>query len=84
VARTTFERIGPYLISRSSLYDALRAAGRLRRLDTEPRSDLAALASDPVFLDMMSWRANNLENLLDEVDIVEASIQDILKLLEAS
>ena len=31
----------------------------------------------------MSWRVNGLENLLDEVDIVEASIHEILELLEA-
>jgi hypothetical protein len=81
--RTTFERIAPYLIAEGAIFDALRSAGRLRRLDTEPRSDLSHLASDPVFLEMMSWRVNGLENLLDEVDIVEASIQDILRMLEA-
>jgi hypothetical protein len=81
--RTTFERIAPYLIAEGAIFDALRSAGRLRRLDTEPRSDLSHLASDPVFLEMMSWRVNGLENLLDEVDIVEASIQDILGMLEA-
>jgi len=80
--RNTFERIGPYLISKNAIYDALRSAGRLRRLDAEPRSDLSELASDPVFLNLMSWRVNNLENLLDEVDIVEASIQEILELLD--
>ena len=81
--RTTFEQIAPYLIAEGAIYDALRSAGRLRRLDTEPRSDLSDLTSDPVFLEMMSWRVNGLENLLDEVDIVEASIHDILEMLEA-
>lgn len=81
--RTTFEQIAPYLIGQGAMYDSLRSAGRLRRLDTEPRSDLSGLASDPVFLEMMSWRANGLENLLDEVDIVEASIHEIIELLEA-
>lgn len=82
--RTTFERIGPYLIEKGAMYDALRSADRLRRLDAEPRSDLSGLVSDPVLLEMMSWRVNNLENLLDEVDTVEASIHEILELLEAS
>lgn len=82
--RSTFERTGPYLVSKSVLYDALRSAGRLRRLDTEPRSNLSELAADPVFMNLISWRVNNLENLLDEVDAVEASIHEILELLEAS
>jgi len=81
--RTTFERTGPYLIAKGAMYDALRSAGRLRRIDMDPRSDLSALLSDPTFLEMMSWRVNNLENVLDEVDIVEASIHHILGLLEA-
>lgn len=81
--RTTFERTGPYLIAKGAMYDALRSAGRLRRIDTDPRSDLSALLSDPTFLEMMSWRVNSLENVLDEVDIVEASIHHILGLLEA-
>jgi hypothetical protein len=81
--RTTFEQIGPYLISKGVMYDALRSAGRLQRLDAEPRSDLSALVSDPVFVEMMSWRVNGLENLLPEVDIVEASIYEILEMLEA-
>jgi hypothetical protein len=81
--RTTFEQIGPYLISKGAMYDALRSAGRLQRLDAEPRSDLSALISDPVFVEMMSWRVNGLENVLLEVDIVEASIEEILEMLEA-
>lgn len=81
--RTTFERTAPYLIAKGAMYDALRSAGRLRRIDMDPRSDLSALLSDPTFLEMMSWRVNNLENVLDEVDIVEASIHHILGLLEA-
>ncbi len=82
--RTTFERIGPYLISKGAMYDALRSAGRLQRLDGQPRSDLSGLVSDPVFMEMMSWRVNSLENILLEVDTVEASIQEILGLLEAN
>lgn len=82
--RTTFEQLGPYLISEDAIYDALGSAGRFQRFDAEPRSDLSRLLSDPVYLGMISWRVNNLENLLDEVDIVEASIHDILKMLEAS
>ena len=66
------------------IYDALGAAGRLRRIEVQPRSDLSGLLTDPVYLGMISWRVNNLENLLEEVDIVEASIHDILKMLESN
>ena len=81
--RTTFDQIAPYLIAKGAMYDALRSAGRMQRLDAEPRSDLSGLISDPVYLEMMSWRVNNLENVLEEVDIVEASIHSILEMLEA-
>ena len=82
--RTTFEQINPYLISKGAKYDALRSAGRLRRRDAFPRSDLSRLVSDPVFPEMMSRRVNNLENRLDVVDIVETSIHGILEMLEAN
>ena len=82
--RTTFEQTGPYLISKGVIYDALGAAGRLRRIEVQPRSDLSGLLTDPVYLGMISWRVNNLENLLEEVDIVEASIHEILKMLESN
>lgn len=82
--RTTFEQISPYLISKGAMYDALRSAGRLQRLDTEARSNWPGLASDPVFLEMMSWRVNGLENVLVEVDTVETSIHDILEMLETN
>ena len=81
--RSTFEQTVPYLVAKGVMYYALRSAGRLRRLETLPSSDLSGFASDPVFLDMLSWRINGLENVLDEFDIVEASIQQILELLEA-
>ena len=81
--RTTFEQISPYLISKGAMYDALSSAGRLQRLDVEPRSDLSGLTADPIFLEMMSWRVNSLENVLVEVDTVETSIHEILELLEA-
>ena len=82
--RTTFEQIAPYLISKGVINDVLGSAGRFPRIDADLRSDVSGLLSDPTYLGMISWRVNNLENLLDEVDIVEASIRDILKMLEAN
>jgi len=82
--RTTFERVGPYLISKGVMTDVLLSGGKLSRLDVASGSDLSELLSDPVFLQMMSWRVNNLENLLLEVQDVEDSIRHILKLLEDS
>ena len=82
--RTTFEQVAPFLIEKGAAYDMLRSAGRMQRLDAEPGSDWSELAADPIYLQMMSWRVNNLENVLVEVDIVEASIEEILKMLEAS
>ncbi len=82
--RTTFQQVAPFLIENAAMYDVLRSADRMQRLQAEPRSDLSELATDPVLLQMMSWRVNNLENVLLEVDIVEASIAEILEMLEAS
>jgi hypothetical protein len=79
--RTTFERVGPYLISKGVMTDVLLSGGKLSRLDVAPSSDLSALLSDPTFVQMMSWRVNNLENLLLEVQDVEDSIRHILRLL---
>jgi hypothetical protein len=62
--------------------DVLLSGGKLSRLDVAPSSDLSALLSDPTFVQMMSWRVNNLENVLLEVQDVEDSIRDILRLLE--
>ena len=83
-SRTTFEVTAPYLAERRALFDALRAAGRLSRLDVEPTSDWSSLLSDSVFVQMMSWRVNSLEVILVEVDAVDASIRRILELLEES
>jgi hypothetical protein len=80
--RTTFEQFGPYLMNKGAMTDALLSGGKLSRLDVAPGSDLSELLSDPVFLQMISWRINNLENLLVEVQDVEDSIRHILELLE--
>ena len=39
-------------------------------------------SSQLTFVQMMSWRVNNLENVLLEVQDMEDSIRDILRLLE--
>jgi hypothetical protein len=82
--RALFERVGPYLIEKGVMTDVLLAGGGLARIDVPPGSDLSELLSDPVFLQMTSWRINNLENVMDEVQIVEDSIHHILELLEKS
>ena len=80
--RALFDRVGPYLIEKGAMIDVLLAGGKLGRIDAAPGSDLSDLLSDPVFLQITSWRINNLENVLDEVQIVEDSIHHILELLE--
>jgi hypothetical protein len=80
--RTLFDRAGPYLIDKGAMIDVLLAGGSLDRIEVAPESDLSDLLSDPVFLQMTSWRINNLENVMDEVQIVEDSIRNILELLE--
>ncbi|NNF12047.1 MAG: hypothetical protein HKN72_02420 [Gemmatimonadetes bacterium] len=77
----TFEKLGPYLIARGSMFDALRAGGKMTRLDASPGSDLGYLLSDSTFLQMMSWRVNGLESILLEVETVDQSIVRILRLL---
>jgi len=78
----TFRAVAPYLITKGAMFDALRSAGRMNRLDVEAASDQLELLSDPVFLGWLSWRVNGLENVLLEVDTVEGSIRRILELLE--
>lgn len=80
--RTLFEQTAPYLITSAAMTDVLLSGGKLSRLDVMPSSDQSELLSDPVFLQMVSWRINNLENLLIEVQGVEDSIHHILELLE--
>ena len=80
--RALFDRIGPYLAEKGAMIDVLLAGGKLNRIDAGPRSDLTNLLADPIFLQLTAWRINNLENVLDEVQIVEKSIQHILNLLE--
>ncbi|HSM03478.1 MAG TPA: hypothetical protein VK858_02605 [Longimicrobiales bacterium] len=81
--RNTFEEWAPHLVSEGAMYDVLRAAGKIQRLDVEPASDRSELLSDPVLVQWMSWRVNGLENVLPEITTVEESIRRILELLES-
>lgn len=80
----TFEQVAPLLISRGAMFDALRAGGKMARLDRVPAADLDDLLTDSTFLQVMSWRINGLENVLPEVETVEESIETILALLRAN
>ena len=82
--RILFEQTAPYLIEKGAMTDVLLSGGKLSRLDVSPDSDVSELFSDPIFLQMVSWRINSLENLLIEVQDVEDSIRHILELLGSS
>lgn len=81
---TVFDRLAPYLEEQGFMFDVLADAGRLDALGSMPGSDLSALLDDSRYLQMISWRANNLQNVLVELEAVDASIRRIRQLLEAN
>lgn len=80
---TVFERLAPYLEEQGLMLDVLADAGRLDALGSKPPPDLSALVVDSLYLQMVAWRANNLQNVLAEVDMLDASIVRIRELLAA-
>lgn len=81
---TVFGRLAPYLEEQRLMFDVLADAGRLDALGSMPTPDLSALLVDSLYLQMVSWRANNLQNVLAEIETVDGSIRRIRELLAAS
>jgi hypothetical protein len=77
-----FERLSPYLMTRGVMLDMLASNGRLDGIVPRPDADIELLISDSFYLEQLSWRVNSLQNLLEELEAVEASTQRILHLLE--
>ena len=80
----TFDRLRPYLMSKGAMFDALMAAGMFGRLEQRPVPEMDWILEDSLFLEMVSYRAIRLEEILAEVSTVDRSIQRILHLIEAS
>jgi hypothetical protein len=80
----TFDRLRPYLMTRGVLFDAFLASDRFARLEPRPAPDMTRLFQDSLFLEMVSYRAIRLEEILAEVETVDLSIRHILQLIEAS
>jgi len=80
----TFDRLRPYLMTRGAMFDALMAGGMFGRLEQRPVPEMAWILEDSLFLEMVSYRAIRLEEILAEVATVDRSIQRILQLIEAS
>jgi hypothetical protein len=78
---TVFDRFAPYFEEQGVMFDLLADAGRLDALGSRPRADLSVLLRDSRYLQMISWRVNNLQNVLDEVESVDRSVQRIRQLL---
>lgn len=81
-SENTFGRLAPYLIARGTMHASLLSVGALDRLGVRDAPDVTELLSDSVYLQMISWRVNGLENVLSEVETVDQSIQRILRLLD--
>lgn len=80
-----YEDLQPYLIEKGVRTDVLLAGRALRRVaDEDFVIDVSPVLSDPVFAEMVASRIAHLHDLLDEVQTVRSSIEDIVRLIEAS
>jgi hypothetical protein len=69
-------------MTRGVMLDMLASNCRLDGMVPRPDADIELLTSDSFYLEQVSWRVNSLQNLLEELEAVEASTQRILHLLE--
>jgi len=80
-----FDQLQPYLIEKGARTDVVLASGGLRRIAPDAAApDVSSVLADAVFAEMVASRIVHLHDVLDEVETVRASIEEIVRLINAS
>ena len=80
-----YDQLQPYLIQKGVRADVLLANGGLRRIPSDAAPiDVSPVLDDAVFAEMVASRIAQFHDVLDEIETVRASIDDIVRLINAS